>query len=170
LANFEFIEKFYPDRYYDSIFDIDFDLLKGNGIRGLLIDLDNTIIPRDEDEVSEDLRYWFLNLSKKGFKVCIVSNNWKSRVSEIAEELGLPLIARAVKPKKRAFEQGMKLLKTNKNQTAVIGDQVFTDVFGGNRTGLFTILVVPLSDCDLFYTKFLRKLERIILKRIRKEK
>ena len=165
MSKDRFMKRFYPNKYYDSIFDIDLNSLKEKGIKSLLIDLDNTIIPRKEREVSEDLKEWFAKLFNEGFKVCIISNNWKARVDKAVKNLDLPLVARAAKPRKKAFEQGMKILGANRDQTAVIGDQIFTDVLGGNRIGLFTILVVPLSKNDLFYTKILRKLERLILKR-----
>jgi len=165
-----FMKNFYPDKYYDSIYDIDFDYLQKKGIKGLLIDLDNTIIPRGKKETPDGLEKWFLGLSEKGFKICIVSNNWKTRAREVAESLGVPFVARAIKPRRKAFEQAMKIINTSGHQTAFIGDQVFTDVFGGNRVNLFTILVVPLSESDLFYTKILRKLERLVLKKVQKEK
>ncbi|MDO8886745.1 YqeG family HAD IIIA-type phosphatase [Candidatus Oleimmundimicrobium sp.] len=164
MSKKSFLKKFYPDEYYESIFNIDFKWLQKRNIKGLLIDLDNTIVPRKEREVSKNLIEWFSELSKKGFKVCIISNNWKARTGKIGKSLGVPVVARAVKPRRKAFERGMKILKTNREQTAVIGDQIFTDVFGGNRMNLLTILVVPLSKSDLFYTKILRKLERLILK------
>ncbi|MDI6799499.1 MAG: YqeG family HAD IIIA-type phosphatase [Actinomycetota bacterium] len=164
-----FIRRFFPDEYHNSIFEIDTLRLKEAGKKGLLIDLDNTMVARNENGTSKELKDWLIGLKERGFLVCIVSNNWKLRVSRIADELSLPLVARATKPSKAAFLRGMKALGTVPCQTAVIGDQIFTDIYGGNRLGLYTILVVPLSGHELFHTKILRRIEGFILQRFQKE-
>lgn len=158
-----FTKIFFPDAYHSSIFEIDPVSLKDAGIRGLLIDLDNTLLPRNEREIPQDLKDWILSIQESGLPICVVSNNWGLRVSNVAAELNLPLVAKARKPLRGAFLKGMKVIETGELETAVVGDQIFTDIYGGNRLNLYTILVVPMSS-DHVLTKILRFFERIILK------
>ncbi len=160
---------FKPDGYYDSISSIDLAELKGVGIKGLILDLDNTLLPRDERETSDGVNNWLRAARELGFRMCIVSNNRGERVKEVARELNLPVVALAAKPCRRAFKQGLEILRVKKEETAVIGDQIFTDVLGGNLVGLKTILVVPVSPQELLHTRILRRLERIIIKKLIKQ-
>ncbi|MBE0447752.1 MAG: YqeG family HAD IIIA-type phosphatase [Actinobacteria bacterium] len=159
------LKRFYPDRYVKSIYDIDLNDLKASGIKGIILDLDNTIIARNSSIAPKELKLWIKELSEGDFKACILSNNWKARVSSIASQVELPLVARAAKPRVKSFKRAMCVLGTGYNETAVIGDQVFTDVFGGNLAGLHTILVMPMSNHEAFHTKILRRFERRIIKR-----
>lgn len=155
---------FYPKLYVAKLFDIDFNGLQSKGIRGILLDLDNTIVPRDEDCCSNEVTRWLKDLQKRGFKLCIVSNNLPARVQALASSFAVPAVYRAVKPTKRPFLKAMELLGTTPRETAIIGDQIFTDVFGGNRLGLYTILVVPLPGREFWATRmFNRRLEKLIL-------
>ncbi|MDI6891848.1 MAG: YqeG family HAD IIIA-type phosphatase [Actinomycetota bacterium] len=163
------LERFRPDGYHDSIFDVDMEELKRGGITGLVVDLDNTLVPRYEREAPEQVHKWLEGVIERGFKVCIVSNNWAGRVKTIADELGLSLVAPAGKPRSGAFVQAMEILGTSRSQTAVIGDQLFTDILGGNLAGLVTILVVPISPREPLHTRILRRLERIVLRRLQKK-
>ncbi len=159
------LKRFFPDHYYETIYDIDLAHLKAGGVRGLILDLDNTIVARNSSTATEDLKHWLAKLKEHDIKACILSNNWKQRVSSIAAQVELPLVARAAKPRKGAFKRALDVLGTRKEETVVVGDQIFTDVFGGNITGLRTILVMPMSNHDGIHTKFLRFLERMIMKR-----
>ncbi len=152
-----------PDLYYSSVQSIDLADLWGRGVRHLLVDLDNTLLPRDTNVVSDEARSWVYRVVQEGFSVCLVSNNWHERVSRVARELGLSLVPRALKPLPFAFRRGMRLLGAKPRSTAVVGDQVFTDILGGNLCGLTTVLVVPLSESDLPHTLFLRFIERRVL-------
>ncbi len=155
-----------PDAYFDSIYDIDIDDLVNLGIKGLIIDLDNTLIPRDKNSTPQKLLNWFAEIEKKGLKVCVLSNNTNTRGKEISEKINRPVIGMAKKPSRSAFIKALNILKTPLEETAVIGDQLFTDVFGGRRMGLKTILVVSLGGQDFILTVFMRKLERIILRKL----
>ncbi len=166
----KFLKILLPDKYYSSVNQINLINLKKEGVRGLIIDLDNTIVPRKDEIVTEEIKDWFKLLSSLGFRVCLVSNNWSSRASKIAEELKIPLIAPAGKPRRKAFRRGLELLGMEVEQVAVIGDQLFTDILGGNLLKMKTILVSPMSSQDLFHTQLLRKLERRILRNIKLEK
>lgn len=154
---------FCPTAYYDSIYDIDLKELRSKNITGLIFDFDNTLIARGSRETPDGLHEWLQKLEQAGFRVCIVSNNLQSKIGAIAQSLGIPLVAQAGKPRNKAFTQGMKIMGTMASQTAVIGDQLFTDILGGNRLGLVTILVVPMGKRELLHTRLLRYLERLIL-------
>jgi HAD superfamily phosphatase (TIGR01668 family) len=152
-----------PDAYYTSVDAIDLDGLRARGIRGVLLDLDNTILPRDTGAVPPESRRFAAGLADRGIKVCLVSNNWHGRVSNVAEELGFSLVSRALKPLPFAFRRGMRMMGVKPSETATIGDQVFTDVLGGNLAGTFTVLVDPLSRSDLPHTLFLRLIEAKVM-------
>jgi len=158
-------ESLRPRRYYEAITAVDPAELVSLGIRGLILDLDNTMIPRHVEEVPDQLDDWLASARDAGLRACIVSNNFKARVAQMAERLGLPLVARAAKPRRKAFLLGMDAVGTGVGETAVIGDQLFTDVLGGNRMGLYTILVVPLPGPELPHTSLLRRIERRLLRR-----
>jgi hypothetical protein len=149
----------------NSVVAIDPEVLWRKGIRGILIDLDNTLIPWRGREVFEEVRQWIESVKARGLQLCIVSNAAsKSRVTRMSQWLGIPNIPRSFKPRRYGFRRGMQLLKLGVNEVAVVGDQVFTDVLGGNRLGAFTILVKPLSHSDFISTKFVRIVERWVLK------
>jgi len=152
-----------PDYYLRSVNDIDLDALRLRGVDTLLIDLDNTLLPRDSDAVPDTARSWVRSLSASGFKVCLVSNNWHERVSQVAEELGIDLVAKAVKPLPFAFLRALRKVGARRSSAAVVGDQMFTDVVGGKLLGMVTVMVLPLSQSDLPHTLALRRLERVLL-------
>ena len=156
-----------PDAMFESLFDIDFDKLIDLGIKGIIFDLDNTIIPWDSSEMCPDVCAWIAEVHSKGFKVSIVSNNWHSRVREIANRLDLPFVARAYKPAKFGFRSALATMELEPSETAVIGDQLFTDVLGGNRLGLFTIWVKPLTRREFVGTKIKRYMEGWVVRRLR---
>ncbi len=164
------LRRFAPNEYLASAIEVDLQALKARGIEGLIVDLDNTLVPRYEDEPSEELKGWLQEVARAGLRVCIVSNNWTSRVAAIASELGVSIVKGAGKPLAKAFRQGMRILGTRPAETAVIGDQLFTDVLGGNRLGLYTVLVVPLSDKEMLHTRVLRKLECRVLDALAKRR
>jgi HAD superfamily phosphatase (TIGR01668 family) len=152
-----------PDHYYRSVRDIDLAALSEAGINTLLVDLDNTLLPRDCDVIPEHVKAWAAGLSRRGFKACLISNNWHGRVVRVAEELGFDLIAKAVKPLPFAFMVALKRLGATRREAAIVGDQMFTDVLGGKLTGITTVLIVPMSSADLPHTLILRQVERALL-------
>lgn len=154
-----------PDIYVDSILDIPLKLLIEHKINALIIDLDNTITEWNSPELNEEIHQWFSNLHANQIQTCIVSNNSHSRVAHIAKSLGIPAISKAGKPRRRSFLQAMKLLNTLPESTAVVGDQIFTDVLGGKRLGLFTILVKPINPKEFIGTRLMRQLEKVVLKK-----
>jgi HAD superfamily phosphatase (TIGR01668 family) len=154
---------FAPDYYLRSVSDIDLDALRARGIDTLLVDLDNTLLPRDSSEVPDSARSWVRSLAAEGFTVCLVSNNWHQRVSEVADELGVGLVAKAVKPLPFAFLRALRKVGSKRSRAAVVGDQMFTDVVGGKLLGMATVMVLPLSESDLPHTLMLRRIERVLL-------
>jgi HAD superfamily phosphatase (TIGR01668 family) len=152
-----------PDYYLCSVSDIDLGELRTRGVDTLLVDLDNTLLPRDSESVPDSARSWVRSLSAEGFKVCLVSNNWHHRVSVVAGELGLELVAKAVKPLPFAFLRALRKVGSKRSRAAVVGDQLFTDVAGGKLLGMVTVMVLPLSQSDLPHTLALRRIERVLL-------
>jgi len=159
--------RFAPNQYAASITEIPLEQLVDMGKKSIIFDLDNTITEWNNPEIRAEIIRWFENLEKYGFSACLVSNNKGPRVMEAAHKLGIPYVAKATKPRRRAFLQAMKVLETSPEETVVVGDQIFTDIFGGNRLGLFTILVAPISTREFFGTRLMRRLERMALKRIK---
>ncbi|MGQ9557702.1 MAG: YqeG family HAD IIIA-type phosphatase [Desulfurispora sp.] len=154
----------FPRQYVTSVLQINLDDLERRGIKALLFDLDNTIVPRDQNHLPADIIAFFHRLSRRGFKACLVSNNYPERVGPLAGQLGIPTIHRAIKPRKKPFRKAMRLLGVTPQQTAVVGDQIFTDILGGNRLGLYTILVTPLPGKEYWATQLIsRRLEKIVL-------
>lgn len=154
-----------PDLYLNTVYDLDTGILKAHGIRAIIVDIDNTLVSWDTKEPDDKVNELVCKLTEEGFKICILSNNTRKRVDEFNRCLKLPAIHKAIKPSKAAFRRAMKLMGSEAVNTAVIGDQLFTDVLGGNRLGLFTVLVSPISDKEFVWTRLVRMLERFVLRR-----
>lgn len=160
---------FLPSQFVKRVLDITPSELKEKGIKGIITDLDNTLVEWDRPSATPELMKWFENMKQEGIKVIIVSNNNKKRVQSFAEPLGIPFIFEARKPLTRAFQKALSMMQLSKDEVVVIGDQLLTDVFGGNRLGLNTILVVPVAQTDGLWTRLNRKMERKILNMMRKK-
>lgn len=161
------LKKLAPDLYVNSVQDLDLEALYAMGIRALITDLDNTLVSWDDPLPNTDLLAWLKRVKDKGFSVYIVSNNSPERVRKFAQAFGVPAISNAVKPRRRAFRLACEAMGVTVAETAVIGDQIFTDVLGGNRLGVYTILVSPVSTKEFIGTKVMRKLEGLILRKLR---
>jgi HAD superfamily phosphatase (TIGR01668 family) len=157
-----------PKLFVRSITDVTPDILDSFQVKGIIIDLDNTLTPWQSEFLAPDNIRWLNTIKSHGFQVCLVSNNKGERIKKIASILDIPFVAKASKPRRRAFLKGMKAIGTKPQETAVIGDQVFTDVLGGNRLGLCTILVDPLSSYEFVGTRLMRIPERAVLNLIRR--
>ena len=142
---------------------IDLDALAASGIRAMLLDIDNTLLPRDTSVFPPEFVSWLGDLSAAGMSAYLVSNNWHSHIFDRATELGLPIVAKACKPLPFGFLTAARTLGFSARQCAVVGDQIFTDVLGGNLVGATTVLVEPLSSSDLPHTLVLRRIERVIM-------
>lgn len=157
-----------PDLIVDHLFDIPLEELKQKRIQGIIFDLDNTIIAWSGNEMEADIVSWLHGLKTRGFQIYIVSNSLKNRVKKIADMLRVGYTARAGKPMSGGFFKALQYFSLDGERVAVVGDQLLTDVLGGNRIGAFTILVKPLGENEFFTTKLTRKLEKILLKKRKK--
>ena len=152
-----------PDAHLRGVAEIPLAALLARGIRGIALDLDNTIVAWNGGRVPPAVGAWLAEARAAGIALCIVSNAHRpARVQRVAEAIGAHWVARAGKPSRRAFREAMRRMGTKPEETAVIGDQVFTDVWGGNRAGLHTILVDPLTARDFPMTKLSRWAERLL--------
>lgn len=159
------VEKFFPDEIVDKVQDINLDVLADKGIKGLILDIDNTLVPTFMKEADNDVIDWIGKVKNSGFKLCIVSNATRKRVDKFNEKLGLEAIYRATKPIGRSFRKALKVLNLKAHETAAVGDQIFTDVYGGNRLGMYTILVKPIHRKESLFVRLKRYPERYILGR-----
>jgi len=154
-----------------TIYDIDLQELKRRGIRGIMTDLDNTLVGAKVALATPELGDWLEHVRSEGFQVVVVSNNNDTRVRAFAEPLSLPFVSRARKPMTAAFARALSIMRLPPNEAAIVGDQIMTDVLGGNRLGLFTILVEPIArEDESFFTRNInRNLERAFANRLRKK-
>ena len=153
-----------PDECVGSVPLIDLTNLKNRQIEALLLDLDNTIVPWRSYDVAPEVAEW-VSKARQGMKVCLVSNSrTPRRVSKLAEELRVSFVKQGGKPRRVGFKAALKLLGVEPSRAAVIGDQVFTDILGGNRLGAHTILVRPLHRREFIGTKVSRLAEKLVLR------
>lgn len=156
------LQRFYPGEYLDSTYDIDFEGLYAQGYRGLIFDIDNTLVPHGV-KADERAKALFARLKKIGFRCCLLSNNKEARVKMFNEDVQVNYIYDAHKPSVKNYQRAMKILNTDKSNTIFVGDQVFTDIYGANRTGLRTILVKPIHPKEEIQIVLKRYLEKIVL-------
>jgi HAD superfamily phosphatase (TIGR01668 family) len=155
---------FRPSAFAPSLAEIDLDDLQARGIAYLILDLDNTICQWQRLEIPDEVAAWISDAAGRGMKLCIASNTRNTRrLNDISGRLQMPAISRALKPRRKGFGEAMKLISADKAKTAVIGDQLLTDIFGGNRAGLYTILVSPMHPREFIGTKVSRVFEWALL-------
>lgn len=152
----------YPDEYMDSTYAIDFKKLYNDGYRGILFDIDNTLVPHGAP-ADERAIALFKKLKQIGFTTCLISNNKEPRVKSFCDKVDSDYIFKAGKPLSGGYEEGIRKMKTTKENTLFIGDQIFTDVLGANRAGLYTIMVKPIHPKEEIQIVLKRYLERIVL-------
>lgn len=156
-------DKCIPKIYRKNIFDIDYELLKKKGIKCIIFDLDNTILIFDEKIIPSKTKELFDKL-KKDFKLIIISNNFKKRIAPICKDLKVEFVSFSLKPSKKGFRKIEKKYNYSKDEMCIVGDQLITDILGGNNFKIMTVLVDPISNKDLKVTKINRVLERKIFK------
>ena len=163
------MNNFVPDMYQKSIYHIDYDKLADSGIKCILLDLDNTCVPYKDKEPNKRL-IDLVNELKDEFKVIIFSNATKKRILPFKKALNVDCLASARKPGKKSFLKVLKLFNYSLSDVAIIGDQLYMDILGGNRVGIKTILVNPMSRDDMFLTKYLvRPFEKLKYKELEKK-
>jgi len=159
-----------PDRIVNTVYDIDLNELRDQGVRGIITDLDNTLVSAKTPLATPQLIGWLDMVKERGFQVVILSNNNSMRVSKFAEPLGIPFIPAARKPAGASFRRALQLMGLEADQAVVVGDQMMTDVFGGRRAGLRTVLVTPIALSEEGWgTRINRRIEKIALARLRKK-
>lgn len=156
------LKQLYPDTYIDSTYKIDFESLYEHGFRGVLFDVDNTLVPHDAPADEQAIAF-FHRLKEIGFKACLISNNKEPRVKSFSEQVDCLYVYKAGKPLPRGYEEGMKKMETNIENTLFVGDQIFTDIWGANRAGIYSVLVRPIHPKEEIQIILKRYLEKIVL-------
>ena len=159
----------YPDAYFKRVEDIDVEFLNKNKIKALLLDVDNTLVDHTKI-MTESVIKWAKELKGQGVKLYILSNtNDKEKIQNIVKKIDIPYQLFAIKPLKRGFKKAQKELGEKSENIAIVGDQIFTDIIGGNRSHMFTILVDPINEKDFWYTLWKRPIESKIKNKIKRE-
>lgn len=159
-----------PNVYFTNIQEITIEFLMKNKIKALILDVDNTLIDYDKNLTEETIK-WAKDLQGQGIKMYILSNtNKQDKVEMVAKNLEIPYEHFAKKPSKKGFIRVKNILNIKEENIGVVGDQIFTDVFGGNRSKMFTILVDPVTKKDYWYTAWKRPIENIFKRKLEKGK
>lgn len=161
------LEQFFPDLILNEISEIDANTLKQKGYRLLIFDIDNTLVAYHEKDATEKVNAIIGFLRAKGFQTALVSNNNRERVDRFNKDLKLFSVPRAMKPFKRGMRKVMKHFSVAPQETVLCGDQILTDIFGGNRLGLYTILVTPIEINESGFFRMKRRIEAYILKKMK---
>ncbi|MCI8999995.1 MAG: YqeG family HAD IIIA-type phosphatase [Clostridia bacterium] len=158
----------YPKMYLKKVQEITYEMLQENNISGMILDVDNTLIDYDRN-MPEGVDNWCKSLKQKGIQFCIASNsNQKQKVEMVAKRLEIPYIYFAKKPLKSGLKRAAKVMELKPTQIALVGDQIFTDVLGANRMGMFSILVDPIEEKDIWMTRVKRPIEEYLKKKYQK--
>lgn len=163
------LERFYPDEYVASTYKIPFEKLYEEGYRGVIFDIDNTLVPHGAP-ADERAKKLFARLREIGFESCLISNNQEPRVKMFNEEIQTRYIYNAHKPSTKNYIRAMEEMGTDKDNTVFVGDQLFTDVWGAKRAGIHNILVKPIHPKEEIQIVLKRYLERIVLHFYKKQR
>ena len=163
------VERYVPKIYRKNIFDINYEALKRKGIKCIIFDLDNTILVFDEKEIPPRTKKLLQKL-KEEFKIIVMSNNFRSRILKTCKRLEVELVSFSLKPFKKGFKKIQDKYNYSKNEMCIIGDQLITDILGGNNFGILSILVDPISQKDLKVTRINRLLEQKLFKILKEKK
>lgn len=160
----------YPNMLLNSVIEITPKILKDNNINAIILDVDNTLI-NIKQELSDNIKAWVKQMKENGIKLYILSNtNDKEKVGKVSNALDIPYVNLAKKPFKKGFLKVQNILQEKSENIAAVGDQIFTDVVGGNRCNMFTILVEPIQKKEYWYTRWKRPIENIIKNKYKKSK
>ena len=162
------LRRFYPKRLAPSSYDIDYEKLYQEGYRGILFDIDNTLVEHGADATPRAIEL-FERLKRIGFQTCLISNNSDERVRRFNKDIKTNFIHKANKPSIKNYLKATKMMGTRIDNTVCVGDQLFTDVYGANRVGMMTYLVKPIHPKEEIQIVLKRKLERIVLHYYRKD-
>ncbi len=158
----------YPKIYLNNVKEITYELLQENNIKGLILDVDNTLIDYYKN-MPEGVEQWCKDLQKRNIKFCIASNsNKREKIKGVSEKLGIPYVFFAKKPLKMGLNKAKNIMGLKSEEVAVVGDQIFTDVLGANRCKMFSILVEPIKEKDILITIIKRPIENFIKSKYKK--
>ena len=156
------LQTFYPYEYKDSVYEIDFERLYQEGYRGVIFDIDNTLVAHGAPADARAVRF-FAHLKALGYRCCLLSNNNEPRVRTFNEKIRVKYIYKAHKPWTANYRRAMQLMHTDTGNTLFVGDQIFTDIWGANRTGIRTILVKPVHPKEEIQIVLKRYPEKAVL-------
>jgi len=162
-------EMFFPDEYVASTYVIPFEKLYEEGYRGIIFDIDNTLVPHGAP-ADNRAKKLFAKLKELGFEACLLSNNQEPSEKMFNDDVQVNYIFNAHKPSTKNYQKAMELMGTDLSNTIFVGDQLFTDVWGAKRTGIRNILVKPIHPKEEIQIVFKRKLEKIVLYFYKKSK
>ena len=160
----------FPKLTIDKVSDIDMDFLNRHKIKGLILDIDNTLVPQFVKEADDAVVEWIKKMKASGIKLCILSNASQERVEKFNEKLNVIAVHRAYKPNVKSFLNAADLMGLKAEEVAVVGDQIFTDVVGGNKAKMTTILVTPIDKNEILFVKLKRYPEKIVLSHYKRKK
>ena len=161
---------FYPDIYAKNIFEIDYEKLKSKGIKCLVFDLDNTLVPVKSSVADERVKELFATLKKQKFIIILMSNSLKKRVEVFKKDLKVPCFSFSMKPLKKNYKKLIKEYNFDMSEVACIGDQIMTDVWGANKMGFTSNFLDKLNKEDFKWTKLNRVVEELILRHFQRQK
>ncbi len=160
--------KLYPDKEVKSVYELDVDFYTKNNIRGVIFDIDNTLVTHTTATPPQELINYLKKVENNGIKIAIVSNNKRERVETFSKELNYTYYWRAYKPFKKYLNKVMSAFDLPKEEIALVGDQIFTDIYGANRMGFYSVLVTQLGENETGFVAFKRLFERMVLSRHKK--
>lgn len=159
-----------PDIYAETVFDMNISALREKGVKAFIFDIDNTLATYAMPIADDKTKEWLKSLADAGFGLYIVSNNDHARVEGFAKDAQIPCYAKALKPLGKFLRKACHNMGVKPSEAALVGDQLFTDIWGGNLMGMTTVLVKPISEVEDGFVKFKRRFERRILKKMDKQR
>lgn len=163
------LDKFVPDKYFKSVYDINYKALKKSGVKCLMFDIRNTLVPESTKEPTRKVKDLIEDLKSMDFKLVLISNNMKKDVAPFKEVLCIDSCYLSFKPLKRKYKKVQKVFDLKDTEIACIGDQLFFDIFGANKMNFTSILVNPISTDEYTVTKINRKIEELIINSLTKK-
>ena len=158
------LEAFFPDEVCENIFEIDLERLSSIGIKGFILDIDNTLVKPSERIPNRELLQWIEKVRERGFQLCILSNASRKRVSSFSTGLGIYAISKARKPASSGFMKAVRLMELDKSVVCMVGDQLFTDVYGAKKIGIYTLYTRPIVLLEVFTVMLKRIPEYFIMR------
>ena len=162
------LKLFFPDMEVKNVFELDEKFFSDYNIKGVIFDIDNTLVTHDTHTPTEEILDYFKALEEKDIRIAIVSNNHAQRVEKFCRDLGYPFIARAWKPFKKNLREIQNRLELKEEEMCLVGDQIFTDIYGANRMGYFSVLVTAVGKNETNLVAVKRVFEKLVLRRYHK--